>query len=317
MQIEEEAGETMLLVRYSKLYNPDMFEWSDLRHFLAVARSGSTLAAARSMRVSQPTVVRRIAALEEALGLSLFDRRPSGYKLTEAGLALVERSERVEAAAEAMHDAALSQAREISGTVRISLFEIFGVTVLTPLLRELRETHPQIRVDVDLSDVVRNLEVGEADIALRSGVRLSGNGLVCRRVCDERWGYYCSAGYLDANIHPTTPEMMRDHPLIGDGTEDFWPEFAEWRRAAGLSNTSNFGGSANGLLAAVKSGVGIALLPHLAAYGDPDLILCVDGPKTEHGLWLVTTERLRRAPRVRLVMDFLAKRIGEIARAAA
>jgi DNA-binding transcriptional LysR family regulator len=76
-----------------------MFEWSDLRHFLAIARSGSTLAAARSLRVSQPTVVRRIAALEEALGLSLFDRRPSGYRLTEAGLTLVERSERVEAAA--------------------------------------------------------------------------------------------------------------------------------------------------------------------------------------------------------------------------
>ena len=248
----------MLLPRYSKLYNPYMFEWSDLRHFLAIARSGSTLAAARSLRVSQPTVVRRIAALEEALGLSLFDRRPSGYRLTEAGLTLVERSERVEAAAKAVHDAALSQVREISGTVRISLFEIFGVTVLPPLLRELRETHPQIRVDVDLSDVVRDLEVGEADIALRSGVRLSGNGLVCRRVCDERWAYYCSADYLKSNIRPTTPDMMRDHPLIGDGTEDFWPEFAEWRRAAGLSNTSNFRGSANGLLAAVKSGMGIA-----------------------------------------------------------
>ena len=307
----------MLPVRYSKLYNDQMFEWSDLRHFLAVARGGSTLAAARALRVSQPTVVRRIAALEEALGISLFERRPSGYTLTEAGEALLDRAKKVETAAESVKEGALAQARDIAGTVRISLFEIFGVSIVTPLLRELRDAHPQIRIDLDLSDSVRDLQAGEADMALRSGIQLSGQSLVCRKVCEERWGYYCSSSYLEAHDLPTTPEMLRDHPIIGDGTEDYWPAFAEWRRAAGISNSSNYLGSAPALLAAVKNGVGIGLLPHLAARADRDLILCVDGPETGHALWLVTTERLRRAPRVRLVMDFLARRIGEIARSTA
>lgn len=108
----------MLPVRYSKLYNDQMFEWSDLRHFLAVARGGSTLAAARALRVSQPTVVRRIAALEEALGISLFERRPSGYTLTEAGEALLDRAKKVETAAKSVKEGALAQARDIAGTVR-------------------------------------------------------------------------------------------------------------------------------------------------------------------------------------------------------
>src|SRR5688500_15874230 len=134
-----------------------LMDWNDLRYFLAVARHGSTLAAARTLRVSQTTVARRIAALEDALQLHLFDKRQAGYALTPAGHDLVEVAARVEAAADSFGEAAAARTREVSGTVLITTDEIFAVTLLAPMLRELHEAHPQIRIELDTSTLVRDL----------------------------------------------------------------------------------------------------------------------------------------------------------------
>jgi len=295
-----------------------VFDWNDLRHFLAVARTGSTIAAAGTLHVSQPTVTRRIAALEAALSVTLFERRSTGYLLTEGGRALLPLVEQAETAAAGVETAALTQAREVGGTVRISVFEIFAVTFLAPILRELQLAPPQIRIDLDLSDAVRDIAAGEADIALRSAVRLRGGGLVCRRIADERWAYYCSRSYAAANGVPRSPAEADGHTFIGDGSEDFWPEFEAWRKAAGIRNSVDLHhGSGTALLAAIRSGYGIAVLPHLAAASDPDLVHCFAGPQTGHSLWLVTSERLRHNPRIRLVMEFVAKRLRDAARSVA
>ena len=119
-----------------------MLDWNDLRYFLAVARQGSTLAAARSLRVSQTTVARRIAALEGALGFPLFDKRQAGYALTPAGEQLLDRAGSVEAAASAFSDAAGAHVRDLSGTVRITSEEVYATCLISPLLRELHERHP-------------------------------------------------------------------------------------------------------------------------------------------------------------------------------
>ena len=292
-----------------------MYDWDDLRHFLAVARTGSTLGASRALRVSQPTVVRRIAALEGALSVTLFERRSTGYVLTTIGEALRGKAEAVEAAANDARESALAEARQISGTVRISVLEIFASTFLATMLRDLHLRYPQIRIDLDLSDAVRDLSKGEADIAIRSGKQLSGGGLVCRKIALERWSYFCSPTYAEANGAPRTAEQLNRHTIIGDGSEDFWPEFERWRQEAGIRNTIDLHhGSGAALLAAVRSGFGIALLPELAARVDPDLVPCVEGPDTGHSLWLVTSERSRHTPRVRLVMDFIAQEMAKLAR---
>jgi len=109
-----------------------MLDYNDLRHFLAVARTGSTLAAGKALRVSQTTAARRVSALEAELGLTLFERRPTGYVLTPAGEALVERAEAVEAAANQLVDTAATQSREASGTVKLTVDEIYAVTLLAP-----------------------------------------------------------------------------------------------------------------------------------------------------------------------------------------
>src|SRR5215217_8253824 len=137
-----------------------MLDWNDLRYFLAVASGGSTLAAGRSLRVSQTTVARRISALESALGVSLFEKRQAGYALTPAGEDLLERAEQVEQAANAFSDAAAAQSRDVSGTVKITTEEVYAITILAPLLRELHDLHPGIVIDLDTSQAIRDLGAG-------------------------------------------------------------------------------------------------------------------------------------------------------------
>lgn len=293
-----------------------MFDWNDLRHFLAVARTGSTLAAGHALRVSQTTAARRIAALEQALGVALFERRQSGYALTPAGEALRAHAEAVEAAASGFADAAAKQDREASGTVRLSAQEIHAITVLAPILRDLHQAHPAIRIELDTSEAMRDLAAGEADIALRSVRRSSGGGLVCRRVADEPWTAYCSRSYAAANGIPENVEAFRRHTLIGGGGEGIWRIYRNWLAQHGLESSVMIQhGSLTGVFAAVRSGAGIAVLPCFVADADPELVRCMPvPPNVERGVWLVTHERLRHVPRVRVVMDFLAAELTRVAR---
>ncbi|TFI58951.1 LysR family transcriptional regulator [Sphingomonas parva] len=293
-----------------------MLDWNDLRHFLAVAATGSTLAAGRALRVSQTTVARRIAALEEALGLALFERRQAGYALTPAGEALLGHARAVEAAATALSDAASGHARDASGTVRVTMEELFAVTVLGPILRDFHEAHPAIRVELDTSEEVRDLAGGAADVALRSAKALKGNGLVGRRIATNNWTIYCSRTYADAHGVPRSRRALKGHPLIGGGGRNVWRVYQEWLKQNELEAAVAIQhDSATGLLAAVRSGIGLAALPSFVADLDPDLICCLPpAPGMETGLWLLTHERLRHSPPVRAVIDFLADRLTRLAR---
>ncbi|MEG3123422.1 LysR family transcriptional regulator [Sphingomonas sp. GB1N7] len=293
-----------------------MIDWNDLRHFLAVAESGSTLAAGRMLRVSQTTTARRVAALEEALGLTLFERSPAGYRLTEAGADLLPQAQAVERSVHALTDAAAAQGREVSGTVRVTCQEIHAVTILTPILRDLHAAYPAIRIDLDTSETIRDLASGAADIALRNAVRPAGGGLVGRRIADDSWTLYCSRAYAAEHGHPTRRSELAGHPLIGGGEGHLWELYRAWLVANGLEGgVAMHNSSATGLLAAVRSGFGLAVLPCIAADNDPDLLRCLRPMRgEERGLWLLTHERLRHTPRVRVVLDFLAARLGALAR---
>lgn len=293
-----------------------MLDWNDLRYFLAVAESGSTLAAGRALRVSQTTAARRVAALEETLGLTLFDRRQAGYALTPAGEALLDHARGVAAAAGAFADAAASQGREVSGAVRLTTEEIFAVTVLSPILRDLHEAYPSIVIELETSEEVRDLAGGAADIALRSADTLTGGGLVGRRFASGAWAIYCSRAYAEANGRPRSRRALRRHPLIGGGGRNVWRVYGEWLKQNELEEAvAMHHGSATGLLSAVRSGFGLAALPCFVADIDPDLVCCLPPvPGNEKGLWLLTHERLRHSPRVRLVLDFLGERLLRLAR---
>jgi len=292
-----------------------MLDWNDLRYFLAVARTGSTLAAGRSLRVSQTTAARRVAALEVAAGVTLFERRQAGYVLTAVGEALMEHAEAVEAAAHRFAEHAGSHGREASGTVRLTLQEIHAVTIMAPILRDMREAHPAIRIELDTTEKVRDLEAGEADIALRCVGRPSGSGLVGRRVADEPWTVYCSRDYAARHGTPRRPRDMIGHTIVGGGGEGVWRIYRSWLEQHGLVDAvAIHHDSPTGLLSAVRSGMGLATLPCFVADADPDLIRCMPIPRdVERGVWLLTHERLRNIARVRVVLDFLAERLTRLA----
>jgi DNA-binding transcriptional LysR family regulator len=288
-----------------------MLDWNDLRYLVAVAEQGSTLKAGRSLRVSQTTVARRIAALEEAVGLSLFERRSAGYVLTPDGESLLRYARQVSAAAEQFSQAAASRTRDISGTVRLTTQDIFMV-LLTPMLRELHERHPDIMIELDEGQNMRDLGAGEADIALRSVSNLEGGGLVGRRLCNDDWTLYCSREYADVHGVPTTREQLREHAFIGGGGGGLWKAYSAWLDDLGLQDkVIMHHGSATGMLSAIRSGLGIAVLPAILADAQPDLVRCIP-PKAHHkrSLWLLTHERVRHTPRVRAVIDFLYERLS-------
>ena len=286
-------------------------DWNDLRYFLAVAEHGSTLAAGRALRVSQTTVARRIAALEEVVGLSLFDRRQAGYTLTPTGEALLDRARTVEVAANGFAEAAAAEARDVSGTVRLTTEDVFAVTLLTPILIELRELHPGIRIDIDASQSIRDLGAGEADIALRATMKSQAAGTVGRRLCRDDWTLYCSRDYAAKHGIPRSRAQLKQHPLIGGGGGNLWRAYSAWIEELGLEEqVAMHQASSAGLLSSIRSGFGLAVLPCIVGDGEPDLIPCLP-PRDDNdrSLWLMTHDRVRHTPRVRIVADFLYERL--------
>jgi DNA-binding transcriptional LysR family regulator len=286
-------------------------DWNDLRYFVSVAEQGSTLKAGRVLGVSQTTVARRIAALEDAIGLSLFERRAAGYTLTSDGEDLLRHARQVSAAAEQFAQAAGSRTRDLSGTVRLTTQDIFMV-FLAPMLRELHERHPDILIELDEGQQMRDLGAGEADIALRSVADLQGGGIVGRRLCNDDWTLYCSREYADANGVPATRDELKKHAFIGGGGGGLWKAYSAWLDDLGLQEqVIMHHGSATGMLSAIRSGLGIAVLPAILADAQPDLVRCIP-PKAHHkrSLWLLTHERVRHTPRVRAVIDFLYERLS-------
>ena len=308
-KVQNEAGP-------KKVQSGAMFDWNDLRYLIAVAETGSTLAAGRRLRVSQTTVARRLAALEAALGLPLFERRQAGYAPTPAGEALLEQARGVEAAAGAFGAAAAAVGREASGTVRLTTLEIYAETILSPILRDLHDAHPAIRIELDTSEEPRDLAAGVADVALRGTANPRGGGLVGRRIAPDGWTLYCSRAYAEAHGVPRTRAELAGHPFIGGGGDKVWRRYRAWLERLGLEGSVAIQhASVTGMLAGVRSGFGLAVLPSFVADREPDLVRCLppmDGDPS--ALWLLTHERLRHTPRVRAVMDFVGDRLTRLAR---
>lgn len=286
-------------------------EWSDWRVFLAVARSGSTLGAGKALRMSQSTAARRISALEEALGVRLFERRAHGYRLMDAGSAVLPTAETLEQAAEGAEAKARAQARVLGGTVRITTDDVFALTLLTPWLREFHGLHPDIRIELDSAHEVRDLGAGEADVALRSTSREQPEGVVGRMLARDDWTLFCSRDYAERHGVPRTKADLATHSIIGGGGIGTWRAHSAWLEEMGLLDrvSMHYDGT-SGLLTGIKQGLGIGVLPGVVGYGDPDLLECVPPPRTHRrSLWLLTHQRVRHVPAVRTVIDFLYERL--------
>ena len=293
-----------------------MFEWSDLRHFLAVAKSGSTLSAAKILGVNQTTVARRIAALEEALGERLFDKTAGGYRLTELGAAMVQSAERVETEVEAFSRMVAQRSRKLLGMIRVTTNDVLADCLLTPWLREFTQRFPVVQVETIITDRQMDLSRGEADIALRAATLSSGpmgDNVVVRRLATGKWGVYASKAYVADNGLPTDPDELAAHPIIAGSGElaRFDPAFMKQVRAKGAVIRQASSSILN-IAGAIKSGLGCGPLPCVLGELDPELQLCFLFDEADFALLLMTREEMRNLPHVRAFNDFIASRTSAL-----
>lgn len=286
-----------------------MFDWNDVRHFLAVARTGSTLTASRELKLSQPTVARRVAALEQALGVTLFERRQAGYRLTEEGEALVADAAAMETAALALADGAKARARSLAGSVRLTCNEITATYHLAPILAEFRRSYPDIRVDIVVTETLVDLGRGEADVAIRATDRPEGPGVVARKLLDVPWVVYASSSYVAAYGKPQRwEELANGHRIIGGDAQIGPIPALQWFEGQGapdavVARANSF----PALIANIRAGLGLGPLAVGLFDGEADMVPCLTLPARFSGqVWLVTHERVRRLPRVRALLDFIA-----------
>ncbi|HEY8615497.1 LysR family transcriptional regulator [Phenylobacterium sp.] len=284
-----------------------MFDWNDLKPFLAVARGGSTLAASRALGVNQTTVARRVEALEAALDLKLFDRGQTGSRLTEAGRDLLVQAEQVERTAETFASRAAAHRRGLAGAVRLTATEIIANTTLMPALAEFRRLYPDVQVDLLISDKTLDLHAGEADVAIRSGAVLTDSDLIARKLHDYDFALYCSRDYAARRGAPATLEELARHDLIGGDAElAGWAGMVWLFEKAGGATPAARSNTMGNLYHAVKAGLGIAPLATLLGDGDRSLVRCSDViPEASGSSWLVTRKELRDTPRMRAFIDFL------------
>jgi len=282
-------------------------DWSLYRSFLSVLRTGSLSAAARDDGLTQPTVGRHIDALEQALGVALFTRSQQGLTPTEAALELQPYAESLEATAAALVRAAVGRAGT-QGTVRITASEVVGAEVLPPILTQLRAEHPEMTLELVLSNRTEDLLQREADIAVRM-VRPTQQALSARHVGDIELGLHARREYLDRHGTPTSVAELREHALIGFDHEN---AFIRSVRAQGLAvERSMFAlrsDSDLAQLACLRAGFGIGVCQVGLARRGPELVRVLAKSflfKLE--VWIVMHSDLRSSRRCRVVSDALAR----------
>jgi DNA-binding transcriptional LysR family regulator len=287
-----------------------MLDWNDLRYFLGVARTGSTLAASRSMRVAQATVSRRITALEEALGTKLFVRSPSGYSLSVRGLAVLAAAEQVERSINALVNSVEAEGRRLSGTVRLTTVESAANVWLMPALAAFRAQHPAVTAEVIVDDRALDIARGEADIAIRFGTPPQDESLVIRRIVELHESVYVRRDLAEQLGMPNSHEGLLRYPLIGISGPGVG-QIAQWMKDLGPdANIIHSANTLSAVIAAVRAGMGAAVMPCLIGDTMSGLVRLFPpiAELTTPG-WLVTTTSARQQPHVRALLDFIADHI--------
>lgn len=283
--------------------------WDDVRIFLAVARAGQILGAARRLDLNHATVSRRIAALEEALGAKLFRRLTTGSELTAAGGRFLEMAERMESEMLVARSEIGGEGEAVSGSIRVGAPDGFGVVFLAPRLGRLTLEHPGLTIQ--LVPVPRSFSLSrrEADIAITVERPTEGR-LVASKLVDYTLGLYASRAYIGEYGMPASHDQILTRPQVGyvpdlviNPSLDYAAEFVPaWSPAFTIS-------SALGQVAAVRAGAGIGILHTFIARQYTDLVSvdCVQPIKRSY--WLVYHENMRGTRRIQAATAFITKAV--------
>lgn len=283
-------------------------EWDDLRYVLAVATAGSLAGAARSLGVNHTTVLRRVGAFEERLGLRLFERLPTGYVLTAGGEELIAAAHRIDDEVVALERKLAGQDLRLSGIVRVTTTDTLMGSIFPEILTDFRIAHPGIAIEVAVSNLMFNLTRRDADVAIRPALD-PPETLIGRRIAGIAFAIYGGTAYLAD--HGERP--LAEQQWIGPDDHLASTSVAQWMRRQ--LPGADIALRTDSLLAArnaAAAGLGLAALPCYLGDTTPGLIR-IEGPITEMAtaLWVLTHEDLRHQARIRTFTDFVAQAFGK------
>jgi DNA-binding transcriptional LysR family regulator len=284
------------------------WQWDDVRFFLAVARAGSLSGAARTLGVGHVTVGRRIALLEQQLGVTLLNRTPDGFVTTSAGEAIVSQCTAMESAAMDLERTVAGRDTLLRGAVRVTTTDALAYQLVAPAIAALRETHPELRVDlitgVRLLDIARR----EADLALRF-TRPSASDLVCRKLGEVAFSLYASKHYLASKGVPKQGRGLADFDLITftNAAATATSPFLRGESLEGARIALRCDNPFIQLRAAASKG-GIAEAACFLGDAAPDLVrVWPDKAPARRAVWLILHQAMRRAARIRAVSSAIAE----------
>lgn len=279
--------------------------WDDARIFLAIARSGTLSGAASALEIGVATVSRRLDRLEAALGVPLFSRHQSGYRLTDDGQALLERAEALERAGHAFGDAAQRQER-VAGCVRLATAENLANPLIIPSLNKLFATHPELRVEIVTGVQTVNLHRRDADLAVRMVKPESGN-VTIKRLGTLGFGLYGARRYVKARRAKADAAAFENDAFIGWTESHSHLPAAKWMarmlRGRPCKVETN---TLSAQFAAATAGLGLAVLPHYLAR-QAGLVCLLPELGVDQPIWLAIHSDLAHSRRVRAVADHLIK----------
>lgn len=288
-------------------------DWDLIRAFLAVVDAGSVTAASEWLAVSQPTLSRQLATLEAQLGTTLFERVGRGLRLTSAGAGLIAPARQMQAAANALSLAALGQNIETAGTVRVSASEVTATYVLPAILTTLRRRHPEIQLELAVTNRVENLLEREADIAIRHTDPGQGS-LIARRVGAFRLGAFAHPDYLAHSGDRIEVTQLQRYDWIGLDRSDL---LVRGFHQAGIKVERDFftfrcDNQVSGWQM-VQAGMGIGFATLFVARQTPALqrvLTEIDIPPMP--VWVTSHRELRNSARIRAVFDALVDGLTQV-----
>lgn len=289
------------------------FDWNRMRAFLVTAEEGSLSAAARALGSSQPTLGRQVAALEDELGLALFERIGAKLELTPGGLELLEHARAMSDAAASASLTASGQSQSIEGSVCISVGELFAGHALPQIIEKLRRQEPGIEIEIVASNSTSDLRRREADIAFRAIMKPAHPDLITRKVCDLTSRLYASTEYLEKIGWPQTSEDLSRAEFIDF---DDTGAYRTYLNDLGFNLTPrNFPIRAESHLVQwelAKNGVGIVTALEMIGDAEPAMNRVLPDITMVHSMWLVAHRDLKTSRRIKMVFDFLYREFKAI-----
>jgi DNA-binding transcriptional LysR family regulator len=283
-------------------------DWSLIQSFLAVAETGSLSAAARQLDRSQPTLGRQIHALEDELGVSLFDRHARGLKLSEVGTQLLPMAQQMHTAMTSFSLAAAGQSQQLEGSVRITASVFASHHLLPPILAQIRALEPAIQLELVATDTTENLLYREADIAVRM-YRPAQMDIISRYLGDVNLCFCAAQTYLDQAGRPQNPEDLFHHDLVGfDANEQIIKKMQQRGWPASKESFATRCDLQSAYWQLIRAGCGIGFSQIQVAEADPDVeVLDLDVEIEPLPVWLAAPQAMRQTPRIRRVWDLLAE----------